>query len=117
MPAFLHQSFFGDQRMKNRINVNVNQVVKILQVLAGNRVTSFVGICERIDESRQRAFEQFHERLFDGILFRAAQNRMFQNMRHARRILWRGAEVDREYFVLVIVDHRKQARTRAFMNI
>jgi hypothetical protein len=55
VPALLLQRVRRDERVQHRIHVNVHQVIEILQILAGNRVTGLIRIRECIDKRSQRA--------------------------------------------------------------
>jgi hypothetical protein len=105
MPALLHQGLLADQRMQDRVDVDIDQVVEILHVLARHRIACFVGERERVDKGSQRAFEQLHERFLDRILLGTVQYGMLEDMRHTGRIFGRGAEVDAEHFVFVVVEY------------
>ena len=61
MPSFLLEYGGGNPGIKNRIQININQVIKIPQVLTGYRVAGLVRIGKRVKERMQRSFQQFHE--------------------------------------------------------
>ena len=50
MPAFLHKCLFAEDGVEHRVNVDVDEIVKIFFVLAGNGVAGLVGEGEGIDE-------------------------------------------------------------------
>ena len=107
----------AEQRVKDRIDINIDQVVKVFFVLACHRIAGLIGEGEGIDESRQRAFQQLHERFFNGVFLRAVQDRVFEDVRYAIRVLWCGAKVDAENFVFVVVDDREQPRACALVFV
>ena len=111
VPAFLLQGVFWDKRVEHGVEIDVDQVVEILQVLAGNWIAGLVGVGEGIQEGVERAFGQFNERLFDRIFARAAQDGMFHDVSDAVGRFGRRAERDAKDFVLVRVGNGHQACT------
>ena len=67
MPALLLQDMRWYQRIQHRIHVDIDQVIIVLQVLAGDRIAGFIRIGESIQESIERAFDQLDERLLHWI--------------------------------------------------
>ncbi len=53
VPAFLHESLFAEDGIEDRVDVDIDEVVEIFFVLAGDGVASFIRECEGIDESCQ----------------------------------------------------------------
>ncbi len=69
MPALLAEGVFREQGIKNGVQVNVDQVVKIPQVCAGHGIACLVRKGEGIEKGLQRTLEKLRERLFYGIFF------------------------------------------------
>ena len=82
MPAFLLEYLRRDARVEHRVEVNIDEVVEVLQVLAGDGVTRFVGVSEGIQEGVQRPLDEFDKRLLHRVLARPAQHRVFHDVRH-----------------------------------
>jgi hypothetical protein len=56
MPSFLLKDVACDAGIKYGVEVYVNEIVKILRVLACHRVTGLVGIGEGVQKSLKGAF-------------------------------------------------------------
>ena len=71
MPALLHENFGRGEHggIEDRVQVNVLQVSEIFCVAAGDGVNGFVGISHGVEESVERAFDQFDERFLERIFF------------------------------------------------
>ena len=115
VPAFLAEDILADAGMKDRVDVDVDEIVKIAQVGAGHRIAGLVRKVKALRKVCSEPFEQLHEGLLDRILVRAAEHRMLQNVGHARGIRGRRAEAHAEAFVFVRVDHGEQLRARGLM--
>ena len=83
MPSFLLKDQGGKARIENRVQIDVDQVVEILDVLAGDRITGLVGVGEGIEKGIERAFYEFHERFFHRVFSGTAKDRVFKDMRYA----------------------------------
>ncbi len=103
MPSFLLEYERGEPRIENRIQVNVDQVVEILDVLAGDRIAGLVGVSEGVEKSLQGTFYKLHERFLHRVFPGTAKDRVLQDMRHAARIRRRCSKTDAEHFVIVFV--------------
>src|SRR5262249_10472800 len=97
-----------DARMEHGVEVDVDQVVEILQVLARDRIAGLVRICHGVEEGIERALHQLHKRVLDRVLARPAQHGMLQDVGDAGRVARQGPEGDAEYLILVIIDEREQ---------
>ena len=117
MPAFLPEGVFRDQRKQHRIEIHINEVVKVLQVLARHRIGGLVRKCHGVEEGVERPLQQFDEGLLHRIFAAAAQDRMFEDMRHPGRILGRGLEGDAENLVLVVIAERQHFRPGPFVAV
>lgn len=57
-------------RKENSIEIDIDEIIKILVISGGNGVTGPIRICECIEESVQASFQQFNkwffERIFSG---------------------------------------------------
>ena len=105
IPAFLTEDFFFliNVRIKNCIQINMHQILKILIITACHRITGLVRISHGIQKSVQRAFDQFDKRIFEWKLSGSAEHTVFQNMCNTCAVLRRGTKSDIEHFVFVIV--------------
>ena len=110
VPAFLTEDVLADAGMEDRVDVDVDEVVKVLQVGAGHGVAGLVREGEGVEEGLERALEQLHEGLLDRIFGRAAEHGMLQDVGHARGIRGRGAEAHAEALVLVGIADGEQLR-------
>jgi len=113
VPAFLLERLLADAGEEDRIQVDIDQVVEVLEVGAGDRVAGHVRVGHGVEKSVERAFEQLDERLLDRVLAGAAQHGMLHDVRHAGRISGRGLEGHAEDLVLVVILQRKQLRPGA----
>ena len=91
MPLLL-KVFLRDQRLENSIAVNAGQVEVVTLDHAGARVDRLVRIGHRIQKRGQAGLEQFDERVFDGVLLRAAQDGVFKDVGQPGVVRRRGAE-------------------------
>ncbi len=115
VPPLLLENLRGQARVKDRIHIHIHQVVKVLQVGAGDRVAGLVGVGEGVQEGVERALDQLDKGLLDRVLVGAAEHRVLQDVRQPRRILGGGAEGDPEHLVLIIVFQRQHLRARRHM--
>jgi len=113
VPAFLLERLLADAGEEDRIQVDIDQVVEVLEVGAGDRVAGHVRVGHGVEKSVERAFEQLDERLLDRVLAGAAQHGMLHDVRHAGRIGGRGLEGHAEDLVLVVILQGKQLRPGA----
>ncbi len=104
VPAFLPEGVLRDQREEHRVEIDVDEIVEVLEVLAGDRIGGLVRKGHGVEEGVHRALDQLDERLLDRIFARPAEHRMLEDMRDARRILGRRLEGDAEHLVLVVID-------------
>ena len=104
VPAFLPENVFGQQRKEHRVEIHIDQVVEILEVLAGHRISGLVRKGHGVEERILAALEQFHERLLDRIFPAPAQYRVLKNMGNAGRVLRGRLERHPEHLVLIVVD-------------
>ena len=117
VPTFLAQVVRRDERVKDRVQVDLDQVVEVLQVGARHRVGRLVGRGEGVEKGVQRPLEQLHEGLLERILLRAAQHRVFQDVGNTGRVGRRRAERDAEDLVLVVVFQREHFGARLRMPV
>ena len=114
-PAFLRQHARRDARVEDRVQVDVDQVVKILQILAGDRISGLVRVGHGVEEGVERAARQLDEGVLDRVLARAAKHGMFEDVRQAAGIRRRRGEGDAEDLVAVLVFERDELRAAALM--
>ena len=112
MPAFLlkYSALAVDLRIENSVKINIHKVAEIAVIAACDGVNCFVRICHGVEEGIERALCKLDKRVFDREFSRAAQHRMLYDVSHARRILWRRAECNIEYFIVIIIRNQYDAR-------
>ena len=117
VPALLLEdgALLVDGRVQHRVQVHVHEVEQVLVVRAGHGVHGLVGKRHRVQERLHRAFQQVHERLFDGELPAAAQHRVLEDVEHPRVVGGRGLEGDGERLVRVVVGEVEQPRAALFV--
>ena len=103
--------------MEDRIQIDIHQIVKILQIGAGNRIDRLVRVGHGVEEGLERPLEQLDKRLFERILLRPTQHGMFHNVRNPRRVGRGGAEGNAEDLILIVICHRQQFGARLDMAI
>jgi len=108
VPALLKEDLPGNAGKEHGVEIDVDQVVEIPEVGGRHRIAGLVGIGEGIEEGVQGALQELHERLPDGVLARAAQDRMLKDMGHAGGFFGRGAETDAEDLVGIVLDQGEQ---------
>ena len=112
MPALLLHDGLADARIEHCVEIDVDEIVEIPKVLAGDRIDRLVGEGHRVEERVERALHQLNERILDRVFARAAQHGMFENMSDAGGIRRRCAKGDAKHFVFIVVDKREQFGAR-----
>ena len=110
VPALLleREGVLHAQRVEDGVHVHVDEVEEIGAVARADGVHRRVRARPGVQERREGALQQIDERLLHGILLRAAEDGMFDDVGDARVILREGAEPDREgHVVVVAVEPRK----------
>ena len=102
MPALLLEHRRREPREEDGVHVDVHEVVEVRQVGGGHRVARAVGVGEGVDEGVERGLDELHEGLLHGVLARAAQHAVLEDVRHARRVGHRRAEDDAEDLVVIV---------------
>src|SRR5215475_5197068 len=100
MPALLLKDLWRQARMEHCIQIDVDEVIEILDVLARYRIAGLVRERHGIEKSVKRALHQFDKGLLDRVFARSAQHRVLQDVGNARGIRRRRAEADTEHLVL-----------------
>jgi hypothetical protein len=108
VPAFLLEDVRSEPGIKHRIEIHIHEIVKILNILAGDRVTRLVRIGHGVQECLERTLEKLYERFPHRVFAGAAQNGMFQDVSHARGIPRRRSKGDPEHLVLIVIDERQE---------
>ena len=111
VPAFLLEAVLVDAGEEHGVEVDVDEVVEILKVGAGDRVAGLVREGEGVEEGLERPLEQFDEGFFHRVFFRAAEDGVFKDMGYAGGVFRGGAERRAEALVLVVVDYGEQFRS------
>ena len=99
---------------KHRIEIHRQQVVEVLAVHAGKRVSRPVAAGERIHEGVQRPANHHEKRIANRVLLTAAQHRVLQNMSHAGGVHREGAQ-GHEKHVLIVVRSQMQVAGAGFL--
>ena len=103
MPALLHKNLFvaDNIRMKNRIHVHIHQILKILIIVAGNRIQRLLRICHGIQKCVERSLHQFDKRILDRKLQRTTERRVLNDMWYTGLILRRRAKPDGKHLIVI----------------
>ncbi len=67
MPPFLLKHKRRYVRIKNGIEIHVNEIIEVLDILACHGITGLIRIGECIQKCLQRSFQNFNERFLDRI--------------------------------------------------
>ena len=100
--AFLGEVAFVQQREERRVEIDIQQVVEILFVLAGERVGGPVAAGEGVHEGVERTPDHHEERIAHRVTLAAAQRGVFEDVGHAGRVLGHGQEGDHEGVVRIV---------------
>ena len=117
MPALLAENIllFINIGIKNRIQVDMHEVFKILLVAAGHRIDRLIRISHCVQESVQRTFGKLNERILDREIPGTAEHRMLNDVGDAGGILRRRTEGDIKDLVVIIFRQQRYTRTRLFV--
>ena len=117
-PSLLTEDLFFmiNVRIKDRVQVDMHQILKILIVAARHRITGLVRICHGVQERIQGSFDQFYERILKRKFPGSAENTVFENMRHSCAVLRRSSERDIEHLILVLVFNEHDSGACFFMT-
>ena len=110
VPAFLLEGVFGQKRKQHGVEIDIDEVVEVLEVLAGHRIGGLVRKGHGVEEGVHGALQQLHERFLHRKLGAAAQDRVLENMGDAGGILGWGLEGDPKHLVLVVIDEAEHLR-------
>jgi hypothetical protein len=112
VPALLPENVgVGAQRRgENRIQIDAQQVEKVLFVAAGKRIDGLVREGHGVEERGHGAFEQIQKRFLYRVFFRAAEHRMLQNVKHAGVVGGNGLKRRAEGLVLLRPGQPQQLR-------
>ena len=118
VPALLHEDFrrLVHRRVKDRIQIDIHEVLEILVIAACHRINRLVRVGHRIQKGVQRALHQLHKGLLQRILARAAKRRMLHDVRDTRIILGRRAERNGKHLVVILVFQIEKPCTCLFMH-
>jgi hypothetical protein len=116
VPPFLLKNVWRQTGIEDRIKVDIDEIIEILEVQAGNGVTGLVGIREGVEKGFQGALEKLYEGLFDRIFSGSAEHGMFQNMSDTGRIRGGRSERDSKNLVLILIGQRQQLSSCPGMN-
>ncbi len=103
--ALLQEVQFLQTREEHRVQIDVQQVVEVLAVLAGERVGGPVRAGKRVHKRVERAANHHEERVPHGVALAATQRGMFEDMRHAGGIHGNRAQCDQKHVFVVIRRH------------
>jgi hypothetical protein len=112
MPALLLEDVRVEPGVKNRIQINIDEVVKILDILTGYGIASLVRIGHGIEKGFERTLQKLHKGFLQRIFPGAAQDRVLQDMGHPRGVRRRGSKSDPKDLVLVVIDQGQEFTPR-----
>ena len=103
MPSLLAEDILlpVDVGIKDRVQVDMHQVLEVRFIAAGHGIHSLVGIGHRVEEGVERSLYKFNKGILYREVPRSAQNCVLNNMRDTGGILRRSPECDIEDFVVV----------------
>ena len=104
-----------DIGIKDRVQINVHQVLKIRVIAARNGIDCLVRIGHGIEKCIERPLDELYKRVLDRETSRAAQNSVFDNVRHAGGILRRRAEGDVKDFIVILRGKKGDPCARLFV--
>ena len=117
MPAFLAENilFSVNIGIKNRIQIDMHEVFKVLFIAAGHRIDGFIRIGHCVEKGVERSLGKLDEGVLDRKIPGTAQNRVLDNVRYTGRILRRRAEGNIKDLVVVIFRKKRDARAGLFV--
>ena len=117
MPAFLLKDhlFFVDVGIKDRIQIHIHQIAKILVIAAGHRIHRFIRIGHGIQEGIQGSLGQFHKGVLYRILSRTAEHAVLNDMGHASRVCGWRTKTDIKDLILVVIGKKGDPGAGLFM--
>ena len=107
MPALLKEDLFPfvNIRIKDRIQINIHQILEILIVAAGNGIHGLIRIRHGIQKRVQGTFYQLYKRILGRIFAASAENAVLHDMGRSLAVYRSRTECDVEHFVLVIIQN------------
>mmetsp|Transcript_101881 Transcript_101881/g.287458 ORF Transcript_101881/g.287458 Transcript_101881/m.287458 type:complete len:365 (-) Transcript_101881:19-1113(-) len=87
--------------VQHGVEIDVDEVVKILEVATRHRVASTIGKRHRVQERLQARLQELYKGLLEGVLAAAAKDGVLQDVGDAVRVFRRGAEHHAKGLVLV----------------
>ncbi len=115
-PPLLRKVKLVQVRKEHRIQIDRQQVFKILLVLGCKRIGSCVAAGESVHVGVQRATQHHEERITHRITFASAERGVLQNMGDTAGVPWQGRECHHESVVLILCREVDMARTRRAMH-
>ncbi len=89
-------------REKDRIKIDIQQIIKIFLVLAGKGIRGPVTAGKRVHKRIERAPDHHKEWVAHRILLTATERRVLQNMSHTSRVHRHSAQRHQKYILLVV---------------
>jgi hypothetical protein len=83
MPAFLPERVRGDPRIENGVKIDIDQIVKVPEILARDRIAGLIRKGHGIEEGVQRALHELDEWFLDRVLARAAKHGVLEDVSDA----------------------------------
>src|SRR5512136_2327417 len=108
MPAYLLKDKRRKPGIEYRIQINVDEVVEILYVLACDGIASFVRVGHGVQEGLQGTLQQLYKRLLDRIFSGTAQHRVLEDVGDSRRVCGWRAKGDAEDLVFIFIRKGEQ---------
>jgi len=108
VPALLLEDVRVEAGVKNRIQIYIDEVVKILDILTGYRIAGLVRIGHGIEKGFERTLQKLHKGLLQRVFSGAAENRVLQDMGHPGGVRRGGSKSDPEDLVLIVIDQGQE---------
>src|SRR5690606_2832135 len=115
--AFLGEIQLVQTREKYSIKINVEKIIKVLQVLAGERIGGPVRAGKSIHKGVKRAAYHHEKRIANRIPFAAAQGGVLKNVSDAGGVMGNRAQSHQKNVFIIVCRYMNMLRTRRFMAI
>ena len=105
MPALLLENllFLINIRIKNRIQIDMHQILKILVITACNRIDSLVTVCHSVQKCVERPLYKLYKRVLDWKILGTAKYSVLYNMWYTCGIRRRRAKANIKYFIFLLI--------------
>ena len=110
IPALLAENLLllVNVRVKNRIQINVHQILEILVITAGYRITGLIRVSHGIQEGIQGTLNKLYKWILQREFPGSAQNAVFQYVRNTSAVLRCSTKSNGENLILIIILNKYQ---------